>query len=170
MTGLEHALQSTEQVNCNTCGSFLVSWSDAIGRTRMRCPKCDRLPAPRRRSPDDIALMPQGLVRLVPLPEIEEGQLRCQGCARGVDGDVRFCTGCESARAAARNRERARGINRCSRCTTIIPPGKGRPRKTCDDCLTPAEAADIRKKREWNDRQRALRQTTPPTLLEGQQR
>lgn len=92
----------------------MVFRQDAIGRDYLRCPTCSPFARDPRRHPDD-AMLPQGLVRtdatrvvkeivrvevptpappperVVELPPIHPGQLRCQSCARGVDWRSRFC-------------------------------------------------------------------------------
>lgn len=100
---LEHRLPSTKEDALCGCGTAIVHTLDAIGRTRARCPKCDRVAPIQHRQPDEV-MIPQGLIRLSDiklLPEVEDGQLRCQRCARGVDGDVRFCASCQAQRDEA---------------------------------------------------------------------
>lgn len=165
MTALEQIMQSAQEINC-ACGTPMVAGNDAIGRVRHRCPVRDGVAPPRRRSPDDIALMPQGLVRIAALPPIQPGQLRCQVCAKGVDGDARFCASCEAARTEdERSRQRRLAAeHRCLRCMEVIPPKTGRPQKICDGCLTPAELAEREYKRNWKPK--SQRPSTSPTLLE----
>lgn len=87
---------------CKRCGEYVVMTPDAIGRLNERCPKCDGVAKPRRAHPDEV-LVPQTLVsREQLLPSIEAGQLRCQGCARGVDPAKRFCEACARAREPQR--------------------------------------------------------------------
>jgi hypothetical protein len=117
---------------CARCDGQMVTKPDAVGRPRLRCPRCDGVSAPRPRHPDD-AMLPQGLVRVRVLPEVRPGQLRCQRCARGVEGTARFCAECRSVKPATGTG------HACARCGRTIPPRVGRPPKSCDDCLTPAE-------------------------------
>jgi hypothetical protein len=83
---------------CARCDGTMVLTPDAIGRLRKRCPTCDGV-AKVRHHPDQV-LVPVTLASLtaVALPPIEPGQLRCQVCARSVEGDRRFCDGCAKAR------------------------------------------------------------------------
>jgi hypothetical protein len=104
---------------CASCDGPMERTKDAIGRERYRCPKCQGVAKARPRHPDD-AMIPQGLVpvagtpprvlreivrvivpapappaeRVVELPPIRKGQLRCQLCGEGVDPAVRFCSDC----------------------------------------------------------------------------
>jgi hypothetical protein len=72
--------------------------TDGYGRVLDPCPNCGHeVPVPRIR----VSVHPDLL-----LPEITEGQLRCQGCAKGVDGDVRFCGRCTAERAAKAEADR----------------------------------------------------------------
>lgn len=129
MTALEQPMQSAQEVLC-VCGLAMVATKDAIGRVRHRCPACDGVAAPRRGSPDDIALMPQGLVALQNmLPAITPGQLRCQGCAKGVEGQARFCARCGKARtvrppARGTNQQRRYNPKPCAKigCETLFLP------------------------------------------------
>lgn len=81
------------------CGSYLEFTPDAIGRMRERCPSCDgvaRRPSvlhPSLRATAQ-ALVPVTRAGEFTLPPVAEGQLRCQRCARGVDGSKRFCGAC----------------------------------------------------------------------------
>jgi hypothetical protein len=122
---------------CAGCDGPMVITKDAVGRERVRCPRCQGVAEPRR-NPND-AMVPQGLVkatgeprvirqivrvevpapppepvRIVELPPIKRGQLRCQLCAYGVDPASRFCSECASAgqaliEAAKRKQEENRG-------------------------------------------------------------
>lgn len=97
---------------CAGCDGQMVITHDAVGNERLRCPRCHGVARPRRH-PDD-AMLPQGLVRatdapvriirqvvrvevpspperIVELPPIRAGQLRCQVCGRGVMNAERFC-------------------------------------------------------------------------------
>jgi hypothetical protein len=38
----------------------------------------------------------------------------------------------------------------CSRCEQPMPKARGRPRRTCDACLTPAERNRLESARRWN--------------------
>lgn len=44
------------------------------------------------------------------------------------------------------------GKNRreCARCLMPLPKARGRPRKFCDECLTPAERKQLEHTRAWN--------------------
>src|SRR5712664_2423357 len=87
---------------CAGCDGPMVVTLDALQRPRKRCPKCDGVSRKRVPHPDTV-LVPVQLVKLSAvasaLPPIETGQLRCQYCARGVDGNVRFCAACVEARS-----------------------------------------------------------------------
>ncbi|HXT15027.1 MAG TPA: hypothetical protein VN706_05325 [Gemmatimonadaceae bacterium] len=50
--------------------------------------------------------------------------------------------------------ERGKLEHRCGRCRQVLPPKRGRPRRFCDDCLTPTERAQLQQKREENERRR----------------
>lgn len=72
--------------------------TDGFGRVLDPCPHCGHeVPVPRIR----VGVHPDLL-----LPDVKEGQLRCQQCAQGVAGDVRFCDRCAADRAAAAEAER----------------------------------------------------------------
>lgn len=45
----------------------------------------------------------------------------------------------------------------CGRCGRETPKTGGRPRKFCDDCLTPSERTVLEAKRQWNEKQRTAR-------------
>lgn len=98
---------------CAGCDGPMVISRDACGNERLRCPTCHGV-SNIRAHPDD-AMLPQGLVRsdsvrvvrqvvrvevpgqverIVALPPIDAGQLRCQTCAEGVHPTRRFCTDC----------------------------------------------------------------------------
>jgi hypothetical protein len=102
---------------CSGCDGQMVFRKDAIGRDYLRCPTCSPFARDPVRHPDD-AMLPQGLVRtdavrvvreivrvevpvpappperVVELPPINPGQVRCQLCAVGVDPRSRFCPKC----------------------------------------------------------------------------
>jgi hypothetical protein len=78
---------------CARCDGQMVAKPDAVGRVRLRCPRCDGVSAPQVRHPDD-AMLPQGLVKVHQLPPVAPDQLRCQRCAHGVIGEARFCVAC----------------------------------------------------------------------------
>lgn len=81
---------------CARCDGPMKVTHDAIGRSRLRCPRCDGIAPVRARHPDD-AMIPQGLVRAGALPPLAPGQLRCQSCARGIVGRARLCADCLDA-------------------------------------------------------------------------
>jgi hypothetical protein len=110
---------------------------DALGRDRKRCPRCDGVARHVTVHPDD-AQIPQGLVRAMPaLPPVEPGQLRCQVCAKGVVGNVRFHPECGRRRKLDQMRE-SRGRHwaprTCRKCGRAMPKKVGRPRKFCEAC------------------------------------
>lgn len=43
---------------------------------------------------------------------------------------------------------------RCGRCRRELPRKLGRPRRFCDECLTPAERRALEQKRAWGARKR----------------
>jgi hypothetical protein len=106
------------------CGEFMIYTPDAIGRLRPRCPKCQGIV--KRTTRPDERLLPQTLVRESDLlPRVAPGQLRCQRCAKGVDGDRRFCAGCHPTRDY-----KAKACQRCQ--AEFIPTG---PRAIyCERC------------------------------------
>lgn len=110
-----------QHVACTRCGGDVTFTPDAIGRMRERCPRCDRVgPAPRI-TPGEVR-GPQLL------PSIEPGQLRCQGCGRGVDGQrARFCPRCVVVRAAPRPRRSLTFAPKpCGACGRSFTPTGGR--------------------------------------------
>ena len=145
-TQLERTLSTMEDAACPVCGSLLVVAMDAIGRTRMRCSDCRGKPslASGYHHRDD-AFVPQTLVRAAkaaPLPAIQPGQLRCQGCAVGVPAELRFCEACrvERLRASARagyrrRRPDAPALVQCA-CGAARPRQRGRVPSTwtCERC------------------------------------
>jgi hypothetical protein len=132
---------------CARCDGQMVAKPNAVGIIRLRCPRCDGVSAPQVRHPDD-AMLPQGLVRVTPLPEVQPGQLRCQWCAPRRRGERRFCDECRTIKRAAVHHQ-------CGRCHRAIPPRAGRPPKVCDDCLTPAERRERRSVAAYNQRRGA---------------
>jgi len=143
---------------CAGCSGPMQITKDACGNERLRCPVCQGVARPHRH-PDD-AMLPQGLVRadsvrvvrqivrlpappperVVELPAIQPGQLRCQVCAHGVDGDARFCADCQQVKDRARKREarsarRAPLTRRCLGCGRISTRAGG-PKTTqrCRAC------------------------------------
>jgi hypothetical protein len=119
---------------CAGCDSQMVITYDALRRPRKRCPKCDGLSKPRAPHPDTV-LVPVALKPLAMaagLPPVEPGQLRCQRCARGVDGDVRFCE----------ERTALRSMRPCLRCHVPFL-GTRRWQKRCDRCLAAAAAPTV---------------------------
>jgi hypothetical protein len=120
---------------CARCDGPMVAKPDAVGRIRLRCPKCDGVSPPRPRHPDD-AMIPQGLVHLVgALPPVAPGQLRCQRCARGVKGDRRFCAQCRRqiiSEGAARRTFKPKLCKEPS-CRQLFTPTASR-NDFCEDC------------------------------------
>jgi DNA-directed RNA polymerase subunit RPC12/RpoP len=96
---LEEAIvtRPTASTICARCDGPITITKDAIGRERIRCPKCDGVSRIRPHV-DDVQL-PQGLVRanVVELPPLEPGQLRCQVCAGGLNTNDRFHPECRGA-------------------------------------------------------------------------
>lgn len=83
--------------DCARCDTPMVITYDALRRPRKRCPKCDGVS--RRAPPNaDTVLVP--VILGTALPPIELGQLRCQGCGRGIDRRERFCASCRAKAAA----------------------------------------------------------------------
>lgn len=88
-----------EAVKC-PCGEYMAFTIDALGRVSERCPRCRGLAPPVPLRPGEqrgLQTVPEHIISLperVLLPKVAEGQLRCQRCARGVEGDVRFCDDC----------------------------------------------------------------------------
>lgn len=112
---------------CARCDGQMAITKDAVGRDRLRCPRCDGIAEVRRR-PDD-AMVPQGLVRANQLPPVAPGQLRCQRCAHGVDGDRRFCPTC-SQRGHG---ERTYQPKSCTKCGAEFQP-TGPRAQFCEAC------------------------------------
>lgn len=150
---LEQEIIAVEATGCGKCGTILVHKKDAIGRVYTRCPKCDGVAPEQHRHPDD-AMLPQGLVKVHTLPPVQPGQLRCQQCARGVEGDVRFCVTCQ-----ARRDEAARPTTTCRHCgrTRLRERKEWEFTKRCEVCI-----ADELRIRRANPRPRAPRLRTPP--------
>jgi hypothetical protein len=72
-----------------------IAETDGFGRVLQACPHCGYVaPVPR---------VTIGVRAELLLPEVKNGELRCQACAKGVAGDARFCDRpvCVEARAAA---------------------------------------------------------------------
>lgn len=139
---------------CPKCGGSVDFTTDAIGRLRERCRRCDgvaptpfarpgevrrtqtiEIGAPVVRVAPPIAL-PAGVYRL---PEIQLGQLRCQYCARGVEGKRTVCKACVAERRAAKAvPKKEKPAKLCRECG-VVPlarrAGKfGRPPQRCADC------------------------------------
>jgi phage FluMu protein Com len=112
----------SDSLICARCDGTMVLTPDAIGRLRKRCPKCDGV-AKVRHHPDQV-LVPVTLAKLTAdaLPPVEPGQLRCQRCAKGVDGNVRFHTECAAA-AALEKKQRPCGCG----ARFVRPSGSTRP-------------------------------------------
>lgn len=157
----------TDSMICARCDGPMVITHDALQRPRKRCPRCDGTAAPKPPHPDQV-LVPLTLGKLTAdaLPPVEPGQLRCQRCAKGVEGDARFHPECaaaialekkqrvcicgarfvlaprsratECSRCIAARKSKA-GVQLCTGCNRIRPRGKGdwAVVKRCDDC-TPA--------------------------------
>lgn len=111
---------------CAGCDGQMVVTKDAIGRDRLRCPKCQGVS--RIRPHPDQVLVPQGLVRAASaLPQVEPGQLRCQRCARGVAGRARFCSTCTDTR-----RREKRQV-RCA-CGAVFVRKRRSSARSCPTC------------------------------------
>ena len=110
---------------CADCDTRLVITYDALQRPRKRCPKCQGV-SHVKPHPDEV-LVPVTLQRLTAsaLPPVAPGQLRCQVCAKGLEGRGRFHPECQ----AARQRERRR--RRCACGAMFVPRGGA---KQCADC------------------------------------
>lgn len=105
---------------CAGCDGEMVITPDAIGRPRKRCPKCQGV-AEVRHHPDDV-LTPITVVSLAKLtaaalPPVEPGQLRCQRCAKGVEGDARFHPECQRAQRAEAKERASQKISEARRRT-----------------------------------------------------
>lgn len=84
---------------------------------------------------------PMGIQDIPSLPMVEPGQLRCQRCARGVEGDLRFCDECQAERAAAaREAKRAEKIRRGPVASRAKAQYKPRPCLDCHDEFIPTGA------------------------------
>lgn len=126
LVGMNGSAPTLAGEQCAGCDGPMVITHDAIGRPRKRCPKCDGI-SHNRRHPDEV-LLPQGLVRAhARLPEIAAGQLRCQRCARGVEGRARFCSDCHG--------KTKRKLCRCG--ATFVPTRRRQFR--CDGCFNAAK-------------------------------
>jgi hypothetical protein len=135
----------TDSLICARCDGTMVLTPDAIGRLRKRCPKCDGV-AKVRHHPDQVlvpqTLVPVTLARLTAaaLPPIEPGQLRCQRCAKAVDGLARFHDACrrdhQRELQRAQRSERAVGRTRtCLNCGATSPHVAGHyVTKDCSVC------------------------------------
>jgi hypothetical protein len=94
-----HLASDIETVYCTRCPhhgrrTALVITFDAIGREVERCPVCDGVAKPQRLNPNEV-LKPQALIgRAQLLPPCPPGKLRCQSCAKPVEGDERLCVTC----------------------------------------------------------------------------
>lgn len=124
-------LERAPSTTCARCDRRMVVTKDAIGRERYRCPHCDGV-AQSRHHPDEV-MLPQGLVRASPaLPPISPGQLRCQRCAKGVEGDHRFCPGCRPGRGRD-HVPRSYQPKPCARCSAVFQPSGPRA-LFCEAC------------------------------------
>lgn len=120
--------------DCARCHGPMVITQDAVGRDRKRCPKCDGI-SRNRVHPDEV-LMPQGLVRKMgggTLPTVAPGQLRCQRCAHGVEGDRRFCEACQRAHRSEARRGATYAPKPCATCGATFQPTGPRARY-CEAC------------------------------------
>jgi hypothetical protein len=124
--------------SCASCGTEMVITLDALQRERKRCLKCDGVAAPRPPHPDQV-LVPITLGKLTAdaLPPVEPGQLRCQLCANGVDGNLRFHPECAAAR------QRAMRQRRCSCGAVYVRKSRSRAR-SCPSCLEKKPAGPTR--------------------------
>jgi hypothetical protein len=136
------SLFSAPSMVCARCDGEMVVTKNAVGVERFRCPRCDGVARRVTHHPDD-ALVPQTLVRADKLlPLVRPGQLRCQVCAHGVEGNGRLCPACTAAAKKRAGETRvARGVyapKPCTRCgQTFQPTG---PRSAyCDPCTTPEQ-------------------------------
>lgn len=113
---------------CARCDGQMVISYDALQRPRKRCPKCDGVARARPVHPDQV-LVPVTLAKLTPdaLPHVEAGQLRCQRCAKGVEGKARFHPECLAAISLERRQRR------CA-CGAVFVPTAGA--KRCATCRT----------------------------------
>lgn len=125
---------------CAGCDGQMVITYDALQRPRKRCPNCDGIAAPKPPHPDQV-LVPVTLASLtaIALPPVEPRQLRCQRCAKGVEGHARFHTECARARTIeARQRRCACGamyvaVGGAKACPVCRKKSKARP-QLCTGC------------------------------------
>ena len=136
------SLFSAPSMVCARCDGAMVITTDAIGRERLRCPRCDGVARRVTVHPDEV-LVPQTLVRAASsLPSVRPGQLRCQRCAKGVEGNGRLCPACtaEAKKRAGRTRiSRGPAIyppKPCRKCGTAFQPTAPASRY-CEACTTP---------------------------------
>lgn len=91
-----------ESQRCPECKGDLVFYVVQTPRSSREkpgdladyCPTCHHGRKPDGARPKPKGFVPQTLVREDALPRIEPGQLRCQRCAHGVEGNGRFCLRC----------------------------------------------------------------------------
>jgi hypothetical protein len=151
MTSVLRDLPDIGSEKCLTCQGFLSFRMDAIGRVVARCYTC-RGPAVIRpaviakRAP---AIHPSWTGGYV-LPEIGEGEVRCQVCAHGIVLPDRYCGDC--LRMIKRKNTRARSIRPsaytwksanykaqvCRGCQKTFKPDVGH-RQYCQDCAVVGE-------------------------------
>jgi hypothetical protein len=125
---------AAESMICARCDGPMTITHDALRRPRKRCERCDGVAAPRPPHPDEV-LRPVTLASLTAaaLPPVEPGQLRCQRCAKGVVGDVRFHPECLRARA------REKRQRRCS-CGAPFVRRHGSSSDACPACVAQRKA------------------------------
>lgn len=125
---------AAESMICARCDGPMTITHDALRRPRKRCERCDGVAAPRPPHPDEV-LRPVTLASLTAaaLPPVEPGQLRCQRCAKGVLGDVRFHPECLRARA------REKRQRRCS-CGAPFVRRHGSSSDACPACVARRKA------------------------------
>lgn len=113
---------------CARCDGPMVITQDALGRPRKRCPRCDGVSRVRRH-PDEVRVpITLGKLTADALPPVAPGQLRCQRCAKGVDGNVRFHPECMAAYQLAKKQRR------CS-CGALFVRPQGSRADACPACL-----------------------------------
>lgn len=118
-------------VHCARCrdagrATPVVFGTDAIGRTTTRCPVCDGVKKPRKALPDEV-FRPQALIGTAQLlPPCPPGRLRCQSCARPVEGDERLCVECQLPGLSKADRAKLQREREDREAATAAP----RPRPT----------------------------------------
>lgn len=140
-------LASSEYERCGTCGEYMQYTTDALGRLRSRCPKCQGVAARSARHVDDppfIALVPSTQLAAAPLPPPVPGE-PCAHCGqkvrRGKSRARKPCLRCGGPKEAAGTRRllcvscqampRPKPARLCRRCgVTALPPKV----LVCDRC------------------------------------